>query len=460
MKLYSEKVISSVSAKQLFVNFPTIDFYPAVTSCPHCHTKMNVLKTRKRTMVTLAIGPFEIRETILQCPNDKLIYHSEQFRELFPARCTFGYDVMVYVGKALFIRCRNENEIQHELREKNITISDREIAYLGKKFIVYLALAHRDSKERLRKAMTYRGGYILHVDGTCEGDSPHLFTGLDGLAEIVLDTIKIPSEKADFLIPFFRRIKKQFGDPLVVVHDMGKGILQAVHEVFPDVTDLICHFHFLRDIGNDLLKEDYSALRNYLKKARVRTSLRQKARHLEKTIATTPTVIEELKTSLENDFLAQSSLHALPAVSTYALIHWAFEMSGELHGYGFPFDRTHLVFYQRLRTLMEVLQQVKTIRQHGKGSRSNPFHRIWKYLGKIVNDNELMTIVTQLEEKIAIFDKLRSALSIALFEGKRGLNDEGEEIAIKTITQKVEEFMDWITSHDSYMEQECYRKMV
>jgi hypothetical protein len=95
-----------------------------------------------------------------------------------------------------------------DLAAGNIFISEREIGYLGRKFVVYLALAHRESREQLVRSMTKRGGYILHIDGTCEGDSPHLFCGLDGISEIVLDSIKIPSEKKELLIPFFQRITR------------------------------------------------------------------------------------------------------------------------------------------------------------------------------------------------------------------------------------------------------------
>jgi hypothetical protein len=119
----------------------------------------------------------------------------------------FGYDVIVHVGYALFVHCRSEQEIIKELAERNISISDREISFLGKKFVTYLAMAHRESRQRIRRAMAVRGGYILHLDGTCEGDSPHLFSGLDGMTELVLDNVKLPSEKAELLIPFLRQIK-------------------------------------------------------------------------------------------------------------------------------------------------------------------------------------------------------------------------------------------------------------
>jgi hypothetical protein len=49
---------------------------------------------------------------------------------------------------------------------------------------------------------------------------------------------------------------------------MGKEILAAVASVFPGVADFICHFHFLIDIGKDLMGEDYQDIRNGLKKHR------------------------------------------------------------------------------------------------------------------------------------------------------------------------------------------------
>jgi hypothetical protein len=50
---------------------------------------------------------------------------------------------------------------------------------------------------------------------------------------------------------------------------MGKGILNAVAEVFPNTPDFICHFHFLRDIGKDLLLSDYTAFYKRLRKLKV-----------------------------------------------------------------------------------------------------------------------------------------------------------------------------------------------
>lgn len=190
------------SAANLFQQKPTISFYPQVSQCDG---DFKVLKSREKTVVTLDIGPFRAKETVLQDTGGS-IYHSEQLSNLTPHRCKFGYDVLVGVGYALFVHSLTEQQIVEQLAKQNVSISPRQIGNLGKKFIAYLAIAHQQSRRRLRQAMIARGGYILHIDGTCEADSPHLFTGIDGIAQMVLDNIKLPSEKAELLIPFFAKI--------------------------------------------------------------------------------------------------------------------------------------------------------------------------------------------------------------------------------------------------------------
>jgi len=141
---------------------------------------LRVLKTREKRIVTMDIGPFRAKETILQ-GRDGTVYRSRQLQRLAPYRATFGYDVLVHVGRALFVHCHSEQKIIADLARKDVAISPREVGFLSRKFIAYLAIAHLQSRHRLKQVMASRGGYILHLDGTCEGDSPHLFTGMDGI---------------------------------------------------------------------------------------------------------------------------------------------------------------------------------------------------------------------------------------------------------------------------------------
>jgi len=404
------------------------------------------------------IGAFKAREIVLQCPNDQAIFCSSQLRSLAPHKCTYGFDVIEYIGKELFVHCRNEREIRKALGSRNIFVSEREIGYLGKKFVVYLALAHAESREKLVQLMKKRGGYILHVDGTCEGDSPHLFCGMDGISELVLDNIKIPSEKKELLIPFFQRIGIHYGDPVALVHDMGIGILSAIEQVFPGIPDFICHFHFLRDVGKDLLLDDYQTIIQRLRKHKVRALLRQKARYLGKKIGQDAEGISDLKAVLEKAELQISSLERIPALATYTLIHWIFESPRLSRGYGFPFDRPHLEFYRRLKRVHGLLRSISGIHLRNKAKDNRPFIQINKLLEEVLADRDLNNAVTGMAKKAQVFDKLRQALRIAMPEGRSGLNDNGDETDIKTIEDQVSKFKEWLMGDES--RKTTYLKMI
>lgn len=407
---------------------------------------LNVQKTRAKTVVTMDIGAFRARETVLSCPHDQTVFTSQQLRSLVPERGTFGFDVIVQVGLALFVHCRNNQQAMKELAEKNVFVSEREISYLGRKFIIYLALAHRQSQSRLRELMARKGGYILHVDGTCEGDSPNLFCGLDGISELVLDAIKIPSEKKEQLIPFFQRIKQQYGEPKALVHDMGRGIVTAVEQVFAGVPDFICHFHFLRDLGKDLLLDDYTALRKRLRKLKVRSSLRQRAKYLEQKIDPACQTLDQIMVSLESGAWQTTSFEHIPLITAYTLIHWVFEYPGQSSGYGFPFDRPHLDFYRRLQKVYRLLEQIMDVHLRGQVKDNKPFFQIYKAFKTAVEDKRLNDLAASLERKAKVFDKLRTAMRIALAESKNGINDNGDDADMKSIEEKVTAFRRWLVS--------------
>lgn len=137
----------------LFPQAPVIGFSPTADHCPVCGGVLHALKTRCKELVTLAIGPFKAKETIMVCPRDGTLLTSEELRRLSPTGAKFGFDILVNVGQALFVRNRGVKEIVQDLSEKNVTISEREVAYLGRKFIIYLSLAHLDSQSRIKAAI-------------------------------------------------------------------------------------------------------------------------------------------------------------------------------------------------------------------------------------------------------------------------------------------------------------------
>jgi hypothetical protein len=413
----------------LFSAQPELHFAPLAATC-QCGAKLTVLKTWAKTVSTLTIGQFKALETQTTCSQCDVIYRSQELRKLTPHRGQFGFDVIEYIGKALFVDCLNESTIQADLAIKNVPISTNAIAFLGKRFILYLALTHKQSSEDLKNYMSSKGGYILHLDGTCEGDSPNLFSCIDGVSDIVLGNKKMPSEDSKHIIPLLAQFKSNYGHPIALVHDMGTAILKSVKTVFPTVPDYICHFHFLRDIGKDLFETEYGSIRRNIRAFKVKPALKKTEKALKIQIDDDQALSAELATYLNENQTPDLQAVLNPVVTAYLLVTWILGASSASNGFGFPFDQPHLVFYQRLQQAYPKLKLLKE-----KGVLGLPL----LVLDKALSDKILQNVQASIEQKIVIFNELRVAMRIASTDSEQGLNDEGDD-DIENIEQRVKAF--------------------
>ena len=439
---YRQKVVQENSAPSLFAERLVLPFRSARIVCPECRQPLNVYKTYDRTLKTLHLGCFTAHETLLHCGRcqNSTIYSAKDLGRLAPSGGTFGYDVLIAVGKGLFLRDQRAEEIVNELSAHQVDLSPSEVGYLGKKFVVYLALAHRQSAPQLRAAMREEGGYILHLDGTCEGGGPMLMSSLDSISEIVLGSVKVPTEKAEQIIPFLKEIKSRYGVPIAAVHDMGTGILAAIQEVFPRIPDFICHFHFLRDIGKDLLESDYDAIRQQLRRHGLIGKLRYQARRLKEALDQEPDWVEGFCQSVYGGSLPTAQLERFPLRCAYSLIQWALEGKAQGEGYGFPFDRPEVELATRLKVLGQRLEDIKDIHLRGQGSDNKPLLKVFCLLGKLTADEGLERMLAAFKDKAQVFDRLRSAMRIAETGGGAGLNSGSDPMAMGPIQKAVEKF--------------------
>ena len=456
-----DRLMVNSRAAALFPIRPTIFFEPEAERCPVCGSGLKVLKTKPRELATLLIGSFVAWETKLHCPRCALCVGSEELARLVPAGGKFGYDVLVYVGEGFFVRCRNAKEILGELGEKNVHISVSEVTYLARKFVMYLAVAHRKVQRKTRAYLRLRGGYILHFDGTCAGGSAHLISAVDGITKIVLENIKIPTESSAQLIPFLKSIKKAYGDPLAVVSDMSKAIAVAIQAVFKDVPHFLCHFHFLRDLGTDLLAKENDTIRNRLRKHGIQQTLRKRLRTLTRLGCGTPDLVEGLAEAVEQSgTLHGYPLEQVPGSVTYLLILWALAGKSQGNGYGFPFDQPHLLFYLRLRKLGCILDHLHRIKLGGSWKDNRIYGKILHDLLDAVNDRVLANAASRMQQKVCVFDQLRAAMRITLPEAKRGLNDPGELSNIRTIEKAVGRFANRLRKGKQYAKDKDYQNML
>ena len=150
----------------------------------------------------------------------------------------------------------------------------------------------------------------------------------------------------------------------------------------------------------------------------------------------------------------------MPVLNVYALIQWTLRSKSEGHGYGFPFDRPHLAFAKRIHRLHNEVEKFKTIQLRGERKDNKPYFKLYLDLEKIIKDRTLWKTVSEIEEKISVFEKLRKAMRIAPTSGRHGLNDEGQKGNIRTIEKRLKTFRAWLTGRKDYPQNSAAQKMI
>jgi hypothetical protein len=152
-------------------------------------------------------------------------------------------------------------EIQLLFYARGTDISTGEISYLSEEFLLRFYIFHKKHAEQIKSLFNKNGGMILHLDGTGEAGDDIVFTAEDGRTGIKIDAQIMPSESSLFIKPFLQSLKNTIGTPIVIIRDMSKKIKDAASEIFPGTPQLICHYHFVSNLGKLIFKEEYETFR-------------------------------------------------------------------------------------------------------------------------------------------------------------------------------------------------------
>ena len=402
--------------------------------CRKCGQPLQVRLTRRRTVLSAVYGRFVAIERQGYCLNhpDLPPARSRKLQRIVAPGCNTGYDVIARVGLARFLECRQCEEIQIELsRQPGIEVPVRTISELSQKFVAYFQVVHQESIKLLRKEMRHRGGYILHIDGTCEEASRVLLVCLDSLSGQVLESRKISSENADEVEQVLRDVRRDWGCPLAVVHDLRHSLITAAGTVFPGVHQFVCHYHFAADVGKDILSSHVDRLRQLFRRTKIRPKLRALCRSLKKFAAAQDSGEHVLSSILEvrsTNNLRNLSTPEAAKGAVHSLASWILAFSRNGDGYGFPFDVPYLTLYDRILEVGKVLREVSANWSVKKRGPLGTLRRLKEILDIVVASKhtaELRTIVAEMKRDQRVFEQLRDALRICPKGGTQRRNDDG-----------------------------------
>ena len=85
---------------------PEVEFIAEAQRCDVCDHPLAVLKSRRRRVVTLEAGTFVAKEVLKYCPGDGShpVIGSSVLARLVKPYQRYGYDLVVYVGLARYLR--------------------------------------------------------------------------------------------------------------------------------------------------------------------------------------------------------------------------------------------------------------------------------------------------------------------------------------------------------------------
>ncbi len=241
---------------------------------------------------------------------------------------------------------------------------------------------------------------------------------------------------------------------------ISAAIIKAIGKVFPNTLDLICHFHFLRDIGKDLLEKEYGRIRKRLKKHGITSTLYRRMHSLKRKVNDNWQLIDFIQSDQQQPLQYKELIRHMPIFEAFSLIYWALDGKKQGNGYGFPFDRPHFEFVKRLKTIHDKLDQLRKIQLRGTFKDNVVLHKIYFDLSPVINDKSLWKSVEAVGVEIKTFENLREVMRIAPATGKKGLNDDGLAASASTIKEGVEEFKKTITNAKGYKKNNRHKEMI
>ena len=389
-------------------------------TCAGCGGRTRVQKTRVRAGVTMAHGRVRIGLKVRVCRarcQTKTARGSTDLSALFPARATFGYDVIVRVGLERFVHYRQRHEIRAALADDGVELSDAQISLLGRKFLGYLEALHRARAPALRAALAADGGWPMHVDATGEDGRGTLLVVYAGWRGWVLGAWKVPTERADVILPRLKQIAVRFGAPCAIMRDLGRAVTEATATFAaghaPAIHILACHMHFLRDVGKDLMRKAHDEMRGRVRHFKLLPKLRALARGLGRKLGA---ALPQARRAVEQWMLQHDRSHRLPdgnhgLAVVRALAQWGLDFPHDGLDQGFPFDVPMLDLYDRAIEVLAALDAFLRTAPNDLTVRKAA-ERLHRILRPVHCEVPFERIACELRTRRALFLELRNALRL------------------------------------------------
>jgi hypothetical protein len=389
-----------------------------------CGVALKVQKTSFTAIVTdehgMLNGWWPTQECPNRCKNENgraFTRRAEKLEKLAMKNHKFGFDLEVEVGICRYLKHMQINEIYEKFKADGKKMSKATISRYSYQFLEHLEQLHVAHLPAIAKIMAAEGGYYMHFDSTCDAGSGSLFTVLAGWRNWTLGAWRQSTENAREMLPHVKHLIEMLGVPLAIMKDLSKQgqlVADEIKKAYPDAAILIfaCHYHFVKDIGKDILYADHNRLKSCIRETK--SSLARLIRDTREKVTDDPESVAKTveKWLADPDSIAITMDSDAVAVVRY-LSQWVLDSSQYGDNGQFPFELPYLLFYDRAIRMSNMSATVLNSSSTDTHSVTySLLKRLHKITAALADDRKTAKIVASLRSNNSLFARLRAALQM------------------------------------------------
>ncbi len=380
-----------------------------------------VQKTRTREVVSVQYCSFQAREVVRarNTPRDseeQITPVGSGLDSIVPRGQRYAYDLIAEVGRRTFLDGWRLDQLQQQLpcSTNGKPMPKSSIYDAQKKFLFYFGELHRQTAARQQEHIHSSGPITWLIDGTLEPGTPCFFGIRDAREGFLLGSWKLPTENENDVARCLDECRELYGKPDRIVLDLSEVLSRACKTALPDVPQRLCHYHFARDVGEDLYEEAQRMLSRRLRKLNLKVQLRDQrsgqTQRLRKSVdnGSAKLILAEL---LEGTESLSEPPPTLGSELLLGLHSWMLDYARDGRRQGFPFDPYLLYFHRRVVQVHCALKEFfscQTLWQRPPQVLVNFADKLHEYL-----QDKTITEASELYEKaFNIFERLRSVLGL------------------------------------------------
>lgn len=342
---------------------------------------------------------------------------SVALREFVPPGETYAYDTIAFVGWLYFREGLNHKTIRERFEKRTgKVLPPRSVGHLVRKFVEYVACVHTAAAPKLNEEFARFGGYVLHIDGTCESGSDVLVLGVarvDGRTW-VLDAEKLSTEHEEGIGQLAQRIRDDFGLWLGSVRDLSTAMKNGLSSAAKGKPQFECQAHFVRDVGKKLLGPPRQDLVNAFTKWQVTRKLNESRKYArrvlkdkaaDKSAEALEVLLDtpELESDLPDSFVDRGL--------TCLWSQWMRAYRSDGKGQSFPFAHPELNYVERCIEAYQALQSLRKERFKDP-SVKDTVEKLLDIVRPVCEEPEFVETTRRYREALNEFDKLRTPLRV------------------------------------------------